>query len=65
MKAYVSVVQSIGRELRVSDDKSTKILYDVVDNLGETSYGLKHAKKRARIYRKEGYIPKYSKINVE
>lgn len=46
-KSFVRIVQSIGRGLRLNQNKSKLIILDLADNL---YYGSKHASKRREIY---------------
>lgn len=57
-KAKVKIVQSIGRGLRLHEDKKELIIFDIADNL---KYGLMHYTKRKKLYLQEK-IP-HSSIN--
>jgi superfamily II DNA or RNA helicase len=59
-KSKIKVLQSIGRLLRLHEDKEATgaILYDIVDDLGTKSsqnYTLKHFAERIKIYDREGF----------
>jgi superfamily II DNA or RNA helicase len=49
-KAFVTIVQSIGRGLRLHENKSELKIFDLCDNL---KYSQRHAEKRKLIYQKE------------
>lgn len=49
-KAFIRIIQSIGRGLRLHPDKKHLILFDIADNL---HYGTKHLTERLKIYDKE------------
>jgi superfamily II DNA or RNA helicase len=49
-KAKVKIVQSIGRGLRLHEDKKELIIFDIADNL---KYGMQHYQKRKRLYTQE------------
>jgi len=49
-KAFITIVQSIGRGLRLSDNKDILKIFDISDNF---KYSLRHAEKRQHIYNKE------------
>jgi superfamily II DNA or RNA helicase len=57
-KSQIRTLQSIGRGLRLGDNKDTCILYDIVDDLryGEyVNYALKHYEERIKIYNAEKF----------
>jgi len=57
-KSVIRVLQSIGRGLRKSSDKSHLVLYDIVDVLGSNSkpnYTMKHWVERLKIYTDEEF----------
>jgi len=67
-KSQIRVLQSIGRGLRKSDDGSTTILYDVIDNISWKSrknFALVHAEERLRIYEKERFVHKTYKVPLK
>jgi predicted helicase len=49
-KAFIRLVQSIGRGLRKHHSKNKLIIIDLADQL---HYGISHLSKRLEIYRKE------------
>lgn len=49
-KAKVKIVQSIGRGLRLHEDKKELIIFDIADNL---KYGRSHYEKRKQLYAQE------------
>jgi len=49
-KAKVKIVQSIGRGLRLHEDKKELIIFDIADNL---KYGMQHYQKRKQLYKQE------------
>ena len=51
-KAKIKIIQSIGRGLRLHNDKHEVIIFDMADNL---YYGLQHMKKRLQLYNREGF----------
>lgn len=67
-KSKIKVLQSIGRMLRLHDDKEVAILYDIVDDLSIKShqnYTLKHFKERLKIYSAEGFPFEIHKIRLK
>ena len=66
-KSMVRVLQSVGRGLRLSDNKSSCALYDIMDNLQQKgkkpNISLQHGAERIVIYATEGF--KYKVIPVE
>lgn len=64
-KSRVRVLQSIGRQLRVSDQKEIAKLYDIADDLSWKSYKnhtLRHYHERIKIYDSENF--NYKKILI-
>lgn len=67
-KDKIKTLQSIGRSLRLHDDKEQAILYDLADNF---KYGrhenitMKHFKERLKLYRKEKFDFKIYEINLK
>lgn len=49
-KSFIRTVQSIGRGLRLSDNKDKLVIIDIADNL---DYGKEHSVKRKEIYNNE------------
>lgn len=58
-KAFIRIIQSIGRGLRLHPSKNILCIIDIVDNL---KYSLKHYEERLNIYEKENinYVTKSS-----
>jgi superfamily II DNA or RNA helicase len=57
-KSQVKVLQSIGRGLRVADDKEELELFDIADDLrynGKENYTLKHLHERIQIYSEQSF----------
>lgn len=53
LKSYISVIQKIGRVLRVMPDKRDVFIFDIVDRTQNSLF--KHAQDRVRYYRDEGF----------
>ena len=57
-KSQIKVLQSIGRGLRVADDKEQLNVFDIVDDLSynnRENYTLKHFKERVKIYNEQEF----------
>ena len=57
-KSRVRILQSIGRGLRIGDDKNEMSLYDIADDLKHkthTNFTLQHFTERLNIYNSEGF----------
>jgi superfamily II DNA or RNA helicase len=66
-KSRIRVLQSIGRQLRVSQDKTTARLYDLGDDLSWKTWKnhtLRHMNERMRLYEAEGFDHKLVKIQL-
>jgi superfamily II DNA or RNA helicase len=66
-KSRIRVLQSIGRQLRVSQDKSTAKLYDLGDDLSFKSWKnhtLRHMNERMKLYETEGFEYRLVKIQL-
>lgn len=66
-KSRIRSLQSIGRGLRLGDNKEKAILYDIVDDLrlGEQSnFAIKHFEERFKIYNEEKFNINVSKIDL-
>jgi len=59
-KSFVRVIQSIGRSLRVADDKDYADIYDITSNC---KFAKRHLTKRKQFYREAEYPFKVEKIN--
>lgn len=67
-KGRIRNLQSIGRVLRKSKDKSSAILYDIVDDLqwkNSQNFAVKHFMERAKIYGEEGFEFKIYNVDVK
>lgn len=53
LKSYISVIQKIGRVLRVMPDKRDVFIFDIVDRTQNLLF--KHAQDRVRYYKDEGF----------
>jgi len=65
-KSRVRILQSIGRGLRIGDDKSEMTLYDIADDLRTSSrvnFTLQHFMERLNIYNSENF--EYKMFNTE
>jgi superfamily II DNA or RNA helicase len=65
-KSRVRILQSIGRGLRIGDDKFEMTLYDIADDLKSgthTNFTLQHFTERLNIYNGEGFD--YKIFNTE
>ena len=58
-KAKVKLIQSIGRGLRLHENKHELIIFDIADNV---EYSYKHLKKRLLLYEKERILYQIQKI---
>jgi len=66
-KSRIRVLQSIGRQLRVSQDKTTAKLYDLGDDLSWKSWKnhtLRHMNERMKLYEAEGFEYRLVKITL-
>ena len=66
-KSKVRVLQSIGRGLRTSEDKSQATLYDIVDDLSyknQRNFAIKHFVERHKYYMQEKFPVKIYKVNL-
>jgi superfamily II DNA or RNA helicase len=59
-KSFIKTIQSIGRGLRVAQDKDSVEVYDVCSNL---KYSKRHLTERKRFYKESQYPFTVSKIN--
>ena len=67
-KSKIRNLQSIGRGLRISDNKDQCTLFDIGDDLQNgkrANYTLKHLAERIKIYNQEKFNYKLYKINLE
>lgn len=61
-KAYIRVVQTIGRGLRKASDKDT---VNVFDMFSDTKYAKKHMTQRKKIFKKEKYPFRICKVDYK
>ncbi len=57
-KSPIRILQSIGRGLRLKDNKSNATLYDISDDLtykGKKNFTLTHFQERVELYNREGF----------
>lgn len=59
-KSFIRVIQSIGRSLRVADDKDAADVYDITSNC---KFAKRHLTKRKQFYREAEYPFKVEKIH--
>ena len=59
-KSFIRTVQSIGRGLRLHENKNKLIIIDLSDNL---KYGIQHSEKRKQIYNAEKIM--YIEKNID
>ena len=67
-KSRVRNLQSIGRGLRKSDNKTAATLYDIADDLtwkSKKNYTLLHFMERVKIYNEEKFKYKLYKVSIE
>lgn len=66
-KSRVRILQSIGRGLRIGDDKDNMTLYDIADDLKHkthTNFTLQHFAERLNIYNGEQFNYKIVKVDL-
>ena len=66
-KSRIRNLQSIGRGLRLKDDRSTATLYDIADDLsykGKENYTLRHFRERINIYNGEEFNYEIHKVEL-
>lgn len=67
-KSRIRNLQSIGRALRLGDNKEKAILYDIADDLrykNHMNYTLKHFVERTKLYNEEKFVYKLYKIGLK
>lgn len=67
VKSSVTVLQSIGRLMRLHESKDMGMVYDIVDNLtynGRENFSYKHAQERIAMYEKEGHPITFLSIDL-
>jgi superfamily II DNA or RNA helicase len=66
-KSRIRVLQSIGRQLRVSEHKMVARLFDIGDDLSWKSWvnhTMRHMNERLKIYESEGFTHKIVKVDI-
>jgi type I site-specific restriction endonuclease len=66
-KSRIRVLQSIGRQLRVSEHKMVARLFDIGDDLSWKSWvnhTMRHMTERLKIYESEGFAHKVVKVDI-
>ena len=66
-KSKIRNLQSIGRGLRLGDDKDEAQLFDISDDMSwkqRTNYTLEHAVERIKIYNEEKFKYKTVKVKI-
>lgn len=66
-KSRIRVLQSIGRGLRLHDDKDFLNVHDIVDDLKyktRTNFMLQHFSERANIYNQENFNYKFTSVDI-
>lgn len=67
-KGRIRNLQSIGRVLRKGKDKSSAVLYDIVDDLqwkNNQNFATKHFMERVKIYSEEGFEFKIYNVDIK
>ena len=67
-KSRIRNLQSIGRVLRKGEGKEIATLYDIADNISNTSkqnYTLRHLQERIKIYQEENFKYEIIKVNLK
>jgi superfamily II DNA or RNA helicase len=67
-KSRIRVLQSIGRQLRMSEGKHIAKLYDIADDLhhdDDLNYTLRHFLKRVKIYEEEQFHYRLTKMPID
>ena len=66
-KSEILIKQSLGRMMRLHDDKDVAIVFDFVDNFtwkNKPNYLMKHSNERLEIYKREKFMYKIYDINL-
>jgi len=66
-KSKIRTLQSIGRGLRINDEKDSVVLYDLIDDLSwkkNKNYALKHFLERADFYAREKFEMEMKRIRL-
>lgn len=64
-KSRIRNLQSIGRGLRKTEDKTEMRLFDIADDIGGNNYTLSHLKERINIYNEEGFPYDIKQFNLK
>lgn len=64
-KSVIRVLQSIGRGLRKTHNKSECRLFDIVDNINSKNFAYKHFLERLRIYTVQQFKYKFVEVNLK
>jgi superfamily II DNA or RNA helicase len=66
-KSKIKVLQSIGRMLRMHEEKEEAVLYDIVDDLSyksQANFTLNHFLERCKIYDAEKFDYSITSVNI-
>lgn len=66
-KSKIKILQSIGRGLRLSENKTNAVIYDLVDDLrykDKINFSMKHYVERVKIYNEEKFKISNSKVEL-
>jgi superfamily II DNA or RNA helicase len=66
-KSKIRSLQSVGRGLRLGEDKDKAALYDIGDDLRHNSrvnFSLRHFEERQKIFKKEEFPIKIIKVRI-
>ena len=64
-KSKIRVLQSIGRGLRIAENKNSVLIFDIADDLGNDNYTLRHFTERLNIYNEEQFDYDISKVKLK
>ena len=67
-KSRIRNLQSIGRGLRIGDNKTSATLYDISDDLtykDKKNFTLTHFQERINIYNEEGFNYEIHSVNLK
>jgi superfamily II DNA or RNA helicase len=67
-KSRIRSLQSIGRGLRLGDDKEQAVLYDIADDLrykSNVNFALKHFEERIKMYNEEKFPISTKKVEIQ
>ena len=67
-KSRIRVLQSIGRTLRLGDNKDSATVYDIADDFsykGKQNFTLRHFQERINIYNQEEFDYQIDKVNIK